>query len=150
MSEKPTTTVMGPVDYIIVRFPGNRFNGKIVPELMDLEKKGIIRVLDLVLVVRDVTGRVFITEAKDLKGEVAEAFSELAKNTHEWFFEGDIEEISKALPLDSSAALLLWENTWARNFKENLIESDAELIDMGRISPERIAQVEKLMAKGGT
>jgi hypothetical protein len=141
---------MGPVDYLIVRFPGNKFNGKIIPELMDLEKKGIVRVLDLVLVVRDANGKVFVTEAKDLKGEVGEAFSELANNTHQWFFEGDIEELSRALPPESSAALLLWENTWARNFKENLIESEAEIIDMGRIPPERVAQVQKIMTQGGT
>jgi hypothetical protein len=141
---------MGPVDYLIVRFPGNKFNGKMVPELIDLEKKGIVRILDLVLVTRDANGKIFVTEAKDLKGDIGEAFSELVENTHEWFFEGDIDELSKALPPESSAALLLWENTWARRFKEDLIESDAELIDMGRIPPERIEQVKRLMAEGGT
>ncbi len=49
--------VMGPVDYLIVQFPGNKFSGKIVPELADLEKKGIIRVIDLVLVLKDAKGQ---------------------------------------------------------------------------------------------
>ena len=50
--------VLGPVDYLMVRFPGNKFSGKIVPELESLEKKGIIRVIDAVLVLKDAKGKV--------------------------------------------------------------------------------------------
>jgi len=98
---------MGPVDYLLVRFPGNKFNGKIIPELMRLEKQGIVRVIDLVLVVKDTNGKIFITEANDLKGEAATAYAELAKNTREWFYEGDINAISNNLPNDTSAVVLL-------------------------------------------
>jgi predicted RND superfamily exporter protein len=140
---------MGPVDYILVRFPGNKFNGKIIPELMRLEKNGFVRVIDLVLVVKDSNGKVFITEAEDLKGDIATAYAEIAKNTKEWFYEGDINAISDNLPNDSSAALLLFENVWAIKFKEALIDSEAELIDMGRISPEVIEKVQNLMEQGG-
>ncbi len=140
---------MGPVDYILVRFPGNKFNGKIIPELMRLEKNGIVRVIDLVLVVKDSNGKVFITEAKDLKGEAATAYSEIAQNTREWFYEGDINALADNLPNDSSAALLLFENIWAIKFKEALINSEAELIDMGRIPPNVIEKVQDLM-EGGT
>ena len=140
---------MGPVDYLLVRFPGNKFNGKIIPELMKLEKQGIVRVIDLVLVVKDSNGKIFITEANNLKGEAATAYAEIARNTREWFSEGDINVISNNLPNDSSAALLLFENVWAIKFKQALIDSDAELIDMGRIPPEAIEKVQEVMAKGG-
>lgn len=144
------TKVMGPVDYLMVRFPGNKFSGKIAPELERLEKKGIIRVIDLVLIVKDENGKLDIFEAAKLGGEVGSAFNELSKHTDEWFSEGDIEVIAESLPKNSAAGLLLFENVWAIKFKEALLEADAELIDMGRIPPETIEQVEKgLIAKGG-
>lgn len=143
--------VMGPVDYLMVRFPGNKFSGKIAPELTRLEKKGIIRVIDLVFIVRDEHGKLVIAETESLGGEVGAAFNELSKNTREWFSEGDIEVIAATLPNSSSAALLLFENVWAIQFKEALLDADAELIDMGRIPPETIEKVEEaIMAQGGT
>jgi len=142
--------VMGPVDYLIVQFPGNKFSGKIVPELADLEKKGIIRVIDLVLVLKDAKGQLAIIEAKNLEGEAGAAYRELAKHTKEWFSEADIEAFSMALPRNSSAGLLLFENIWAIKFKQTLMDADAQLVDMGRIPPELIAKAEKeLIAKGG-
>lgn len=142
--------VMGPVDYLMIRFPGNKFTGKIAPELNRLEKQGIIRVIDLVFVLKDAKGKLMNIEAMNLEGEAAAAYRELAKHTNEWFSEGDIEAIAASLPNNSSAGLLLFENVWAIKFKEALMEADAELIDMGRIPPESIAKAEKhLMAKGG-
>ena len=142
--------VMGPVDYLMVRFPGNKFSGKIAPELTRLEKKGIIRVIDLVFIMRDENGKLVIAETENLGGEVGAAFNELSKNTREWFSEGDIEVIAATLPNNSSAALLLFENVWAIQFKEALLDANAELIDMGRIPPETIQNVEKaITAQGG-
>lgn len=140
---------MGPVDYLMVKFIGNRFNGEIVPELAELEKRGIIRIIDIVLIVKDGNGKLFVTEAKDLQGDAGRAFYQIAKNTQEWFYEGDIETIASTLPNNSSAGLLLYENVWAIKFKEALLDSGAELIAMGRIQPEIIAEAEKMMNKGG-
>jgi len=143
--------VMGPVDYLMVRFPGNKFSGKIAPELTRLEKKGIIRVIDLVFIMKEENGKLIIAETEHLEGEAGAAFNELSKNTREWFSEGDIEVIAATLPNNSSAALLLFENVWAIQFKEALLDADAELIDMGRIPPETIEKVEEtIMAQGGT
>jgi hypothetical protein len=142
--------VMGPVDYLMVRFPGNKFSGKIAPELATLEKKGIIRVIDLVFMLRDENGKLVIFESHNLGGDAGAAFNELSKNTREWFSEGDIEVIAATLPKNSAAALLLFENVWAIHFKEALLDANAELIDMGRIPPETIVKVEKhITAKGG-
>lgn len=142
--------IMGPVDYLVVGFPGNKFNGKIAPEIADLQKKGIIRVIDLVLVTKDASGNLTINEVKDSEDEASKAFAEILENTAEWFSEGDIKVIMESLPNNSSVGLLLFENTWAIRFKEALIESDAELIDMGRIPTENIMKVEKkLMVEGG-
>jgi hypothetical protein len=144
-----TGKTMGPVDYLVVGFPGNKFSGKMVPELADLEKRNIIRIIDLVFVTKDNNGKLFVTEAKDLQGDAARAFSQMADNIQEWFYEGDIDSIASDLPNNSSAALLLYENVWAIKFKEELMEADAQLMAMGRISPDVIAEAEKMMASRG-
>ena len=90
-----------------------------------------------------------VTEAEDLKEESG-ALAELVKDTGEWFYEGDINALAASLKNNSSAGILLVENVWAIRFKEALLDANAELVDMGRIPPETIAQVEELMAQGGT
>jgi hypothetical protein len=149
MMKEKRGSIMGPVDYLMLKFVGNKFNGEIVPELADLEKRGIIRVIDMVLITKDSNGKLFVTEAKDLQGDAGRAFQQIAKNTQEWFYEGDIETIASTLPNNSSAGLLLYENVWAIKFKQALLDSGAELITMGRIAPEIIAEAEKMMNKGG-
>ena len=140
---------MGPVDYLVVGFPGNKFSGKIAPELAALEKSGIIRIIDFVFVLKDANGKLDIKELKDLKDETGNAFSQFAKSTNKWFSEGDIEVIVESLPNNNSVGLLLFENIWAIRFKEALLDADAELIDTGRIPSETIAMVEKtLLAEG--
>jgi hypothetical protein len=141
--------VMGPVDYLIVQFPGNRFSGKIAPELARLERNGIIRVLDLVFLMKDETGKLVNVEAKDLEGEVGTAFREVARRTAEWFSEADIEFFAQDLPANSSAGLLLVEHLWAVRFKEALLDAGAELIDMGRVPPESIAKAGETMSGEG-
>ncbi len=147
--EQKKGEVMGPVDYLVVRFPGNKFSGRIAPELADLERQSIIRVIDLVFVLKDANGKVLITEAKDLAGETAKAYTALTAGTQQWFYEGDINEIAEGLPNNTSAALLLYENVWAKKFKQALLEADAELIEMVRIPPQIIAEAQKMIGKGG-
>jgi Family of unknown function (DUF6325) len=147
--EKPGM-IMGPVDYIALMFPGNQFRGEIIPELNRLEKAGIIRVIDLALVLKDSKGKILITEAKNVGGKAGDAFSSFASKTKEWLSQGDIEAIAASLPNNCAAGILLFENTWAIPFKEAIIRAGAELIDMGRIPPEAIRKVEmELIAKGG-
>jgi len=142
--------IMGPVDYIALMFPGNQFRGEIIPELARLEKNGTIRVIDLVLVTKDTKGKVVIIDAKNAGGKAGDAFSSFAQKTREWLSQGDIEAIAGSLPNNCSAAILLFENTWAIPFKQALLNAGAELIDQGRIPSEAIRKVEKdLLAKGG-
>jgi hypothetical protein len=117
---------LGPVDYLVVLFPGNKFSGKIAPELNRLQNEGIIHVVDLVFI------------HKDAHGKVASI---------EWLSQGDIEALGEVLPNNSSAAALLFENTWAVKFKHALMEADAQLVTQGRIPGELIAQV--IAEKGG-
>jgi hypothetical protein len=147
--QKPSR-IMGPVDYLVVRFPGNKFSGEIAPELDRLVKNKIIRVIDLAFVLKDQKGNVLITETKNVGGVVGDAFSEFAKVTSEWLSIDDIEAIAAVIPNNSAAAILLFENTWAIHFKEALLNSGAELVDQGRIPSELVRSVEqKLITQGG-
>ena len=144
--------IRGPVDYLVVKFPGNKFNGEIAPELANLERNKIIRIIDLAFVLKDTKGNVLITEAKDMGKHTGDAFSAFAQaiSDAEWFSIDDLETIAADLPLNSSAAILLFENTWAIHFKEALLHSGAELVGQGRIPSEIIRTVEqKLVTKGG-
>ena len=98
---------------------------------------------------KDERGKLVTAEAVDLTEEARAAFKELSKNTREWFSQGDIEAIAASLPNNSTAGLLLFENVWATQFKEDLLEMNAEVIDMGRIPPENIEKVEKDLARRG-
>jgi hypothetical protein len=142
------SAILGPVDYLIIRFPGNKFSGKIAPELVDLEKKGIIRIIDLVMILKDEQGKVLTIEAKNLEGEAGAAYRELVKDAKEWFTAADIEAFAESLPNNCSAGLLLFENIWAIRLKQAMLNAEAELVDMGRIPPETIIRAEQLMAKG--
>jgi hypothetical protein len=149
---KKAGKIMGPVDYLVVKFPGNKFKGEIAPELAKLERNGIIRVIDLAFVLKDTKGNVLITEAKDMGEKTGDAFSAFAKavSDAEWFSIDDIEAMAAGLPMNSSAAILLFENTWAIQFKEALLNSGAELVDQGRIPSEVIRSVEQnVISKGG-
>jgi hypothetical protein len=142
MSErKAPSKIMGPVDYVVVMFPGNKFSGKIAPELERLQKNGIIRIIDLVFILKDAKGRTVITEAKNLTGEAGDAFRVFSAHLGEWLSEGDIDIVAKSLPLNSSAAALLFENTWALKFKEACMDADAQLISQGRIPGDLVMKV---------
>jgi hypothetical protein len=141
--------IMGPVDFLIVRFPGNKFSGLIAPELKTLEKNGLIRVIDLVFVLKDKGGKIRITEAKNLGGVEGDAFSEFAQSVNEWLSDVDIEVFAESLPNNCSGAILLYENTWAIPFKNALMKTGAELVDQGRIPPELIQKVEQDLITAG-
>jgi hypothetical protein len=129
---------MGPVDYVVVLFPGNKFSGKIAPELERLQKEGIIKIIDLVFIMKDHHGNTLFTEAKNMSGEAGEVFRDLTNHLGDWLSEGDLEIIAKTLPLNSSAAALLFENTWVLKFKEACLDADAQLISQGRIPGDLI------------
>jgi hypothetical protein len=133
---------MGPVDYIVILFPGNKFSGKIAPELEKLQLNGIIRIIDLVFILKDKNGRAIFTEARNLGGKDGEAFKSFTSHLGDWLSEDDIEDIGALIPKNSAAAALLFENTWAVNFKKSLLDADAQLITQARIPHE---QVEKVM-----
>jgi Family of unknown function (DUF6325) len=124
---------VGPVDVVIIGFPGNKFTGRIAPALMELVDSGTIRVIDLLFVTKDANGLVTTIEAKDLDPDTGPSF--LAVNVVQpgALDATDAEEVGDDLPNNSSALLVAFENAWASKFVEACREADAILIDQIRI-----------------
>jgi hypothetical protein len=126
----------GPVEYIIVGFPGNKFNGEIAPELIALVQSGTVRILDLIFVGKDAEGNVVSFEIEDLDG--LEAFADLDADVGGLISPEDIEYAAAQLEPNSSAALLLWEDLWAAPFAKAVRDSGGVLLDGARIPNELI------------
>jgi len=130
---------IGPVEYIVVAFPGNRFTGKIAPALADLVKNGTIRILDLAFVAKDADGDVVALELSDLPGEDAAEFDALGAAPAGLFNDEDLAAAGEELEPNTSAALLVWENVWAKGLADAIAGSGGELLDYDRI-PRDIVQ----------
>jgi hypothetical protein len=124
---------LGPVDWIVVEFPGSRFNGQIAPALRDLVERDLIRVLDLVVLKKDSDGSLEAFELSDLdEGEIGELRSYEAQLAM-LLSEDDVTAVAAAIEPGSSAAVLVWENTWAAPFASAVRHSGGQLVASGRI-----------------
>jgi hypothetical protein len=130
---------LGPVDYMIVAFPGNQFRGEIVPALADLVENGTIRIIDLAFVGKSATGDVVAFELLDLDPEVKKAFEDMGVEVNGLLNEDDLMSTGEKLDPDTSAALLVWENLWARNVADGLRNAGGILVDFQRI-PHEVVQ----------
>ena len=129
--------VVGPIEYIIVGFPGNKFNGEIAPELAKLIESGLVRILDLVVVTKDSAGEVGWFEFDQLD-ELA-PFADLDGEVGGILAQEDIDYVAASLEPGSSVGLLLWEDLWAAPFAAAVRGSGGVLLEGGRI-PHEIAQ----------
>jgi hypothetical protein len=130
---------MGPVDYIVVEFPGNRMTGEAFPILLDLVDRGLIRILDLVFVRKDADGTVSAVELSDLDrdGEMNLAMFDGASS--DLLDTDDLSEAGNVIEPGSSAGILVYENRWAAPFASALRRGGAQLVARGHIPLEAIA-----------
>ncbi|BBL68783.1 DUF6325 family protein [Methanoculleus chikugoensis] len=129
---------LGPVEYMVIEFPGNQFKGEIIPALREVVDKGVIRIIDLVFVRKDEQGNVSVMELADLQKDAADAFAPLARETSTLFAEEDVKKVSEIMEKDSSVALLLFEHVWATRFRDAVLAADGRLIAGERIPKERV------------
>ena len=127
---------IGPVEYLIVSFPGNRFQGKIAPALADLVAAGTIRLIDVAFVGKDESGEIAAFELTDLDPEIREGLEELGAQPGGLLNEDDLMAAGEELDPNSSAALLVWENVWARPVAKAIEDAGGELFDYGRLPHE--------------
>lgn len=124
---------MGPIDYVVVEFPGSRMTGEGFPLLVDLVDRGLIRILDLMFVRKEDDGSVTGLEIADLTGDGALDLAVFEGVSSGLLDEGDIEEAGHALEPGSSAGILVYENLWAAPFATALRRGGAQMVASGRI-----------------
>ena len=135
------TTDLGPVEILVVSFPGNQFTGEIAPALAELVESGMIRVIDLVFVAKDAAGDVVGIELSDLDEAVGGAFAPHVGVPNGMLAEEDIEDLGADLAPGSSAAILLFEHVWATKFRDAVLGSGGELVAAIRIPKEVVDEV---------
>jgi len=128
---------MGPIDYILVEWPGRQPNGEVAPHLIDLVDRGLIRILDLAFVTKDDDGTVAGLELADL-GDGAAELEVFAGASSGLLSDDDLTEAAAALEPGTSAALLIFENTWAGPFAAAVRRSGGQLVASGRIPVEDV------------
>jgi hypothetical protein len=141
-------TETGPVDYLIVAFPGNEFRGEIAPALAQLVDAGTIRIIDLAFVGKNAEGEVVAFELTDLAPEIREGFEKAGAEVNGLFNEDDLMAAGEELEPNSSAALLVWENVWARDVAQKIRDAGGEVLDFERL-PHEVVQAarEAVLAK---
>ena len=150
MDESNEVDELGPVDWIVVEFPGSKFNGEIAPALTDLVKRDLIRILDLLVLKKDSDGALEAFELSDLDeselGELRSDELELAM----LLSEEDVIAIAAAIEPGSSAGVLVWENKWAAPFGAAVRHAGGQLVASGRIPIQAmLAAVEADAESGG-
>jgi YD repeat-containing protein len=128
---------LGPVEYLMLTFPGNKFNGQISKALGDLVESGTIRILDLTFIIKDPDGTTAAFEYDELEEVVG--FDDIDGHADGLLRAEDLEMAAEALTPDSSALLMVWEDLWASDFQAAVIACGGEVITGERV-PREIVQ----------
>jgi uncharacterized membrane protein len=126
---------MGPIDYIVLEWPGRQPSGEVAPLIVDLHDRGIIRILDFAFIAKDQDGSVIAIDPDALDGA---GFSALEGASSGLLGTDDLEEAAAALEPGTSAAVLMWENRWAAPVAVALRRSGGQLVASGRLEIQAI------------
>ena len=124
---------LGPVELLVIKFPGNEFRGEIAPALRELVENGTIRIIDLLFIKKDADGKVTANELMDLAPDVYAIFDPLVSDIEGLLADDDVQALSGALENNSSAGVLLFENVWATRFRDAVVNANGQLILSERI-----------------
>jgi hypothetical protein len=131
----------GPLEFVEIVFPGNRFRGEIVPALKELIDTNTIRILDLAVVSKTADGEVLALEISDLDPGASEPLLDLVDDGEGWFSDEDFAVFGDNLEPNSTAALLIFENTWAARFVEAVRRAHGEVVLNERIPRAVVAEL---------
>ncbi|HWO80828.1 DUF6325 family protein [Gaiella sp.] len=127
------------MDYAVIAFPGNKFRGEIAPAIADLVDAGTIRVIDVAFVGKNADGDAVAMELMELDPDVQEGLDKAGVVVGGLFNEDDLMDIAADLPPETSAAVLVWENVWARKVTQTMRDAGGQLVTFERI-PHDIVQ----------
>jgi len=128
----------GPIDYVVIEFPGNRMTGEGFPLLIDLVDRGIIRILDLKFVMRELDGSVVAIEIADFDGDGQLDLAVFEGASSGLIGPDDVDEAISIIEPGNSAGIIVYENVWAAPFAVALRRGGAQLVASGRIPVQAI------------
>ena len=125
---------LGPVEVLVIAFPGNDFNGQILPELQKLVEADQITIIDGLLIIKDADGNTAALEFTEdgVNADLAAIDNVLGRHD-DLLSDEDVEALTADLAPDSSGAILVFEHTWAKGFRDAVVASGGELIDSVRL-----------------
>ena len=138
---------LGPIGYLVVEFPGSGMTGEGLPILIDLVDRGIIRILDLVFISKDLDGTVAVLELQDFDGQIDTDLSVFYGASSGLLDETDIGEGANAVEPGSSAGILIYENRWAAPFAAALRRGGAQLVASGQVPLEAFLETAAALAE---
>ncbi|RPJ44854.1 MAG: DUF1269 domain-containing protein [Chloroflexi bacterium] len=137
----------GPIDFLALEFQTEKLKGEILPALLELVEKQIVRVIDLVIIQKYEDGHHEAVEMNQLSPDVLAIFDPLHAEVNELIQVEDIDGVAAKMENGTTAAALLFENLWAVKFKESLLRADARLIEQLRVPHEVVVEAMETLAK---
>jgi hypothetical protein len=137
----------GPIDFLALEFKGTEFKGEILPELLDLVQKKIVRVVDLIIVQKDEDGKHRAFELQQLDAEVVRIFDPLEFEVSGIIQVEDIEMIAGEMENNTTAALILFENLWPIKFGEAVQRANGRMVMFDRIPMEVVNETLETFAR---
>ncbi len=136
---------LGPVELLVVQLPGNEVKGDIVPAIKDLVEKGTIRIIDILFIKKDQDGNVTMREINDLDDASFAAFNPIVSEIDGLVSREDVERLAATLTNNSSAGVMLFEDTWATRLRDAIIDAQGKVVLIDRI-PQGV--IEQALAAG--
>jgi len=137
---------IGSLEYVVISFEDDQFTHEILPELNAIQEKGLIRVVDLLFVIKDTDNTVTISEVSELSDEELLAYEGIAGDLMGLFTAEDIERLAEEIPPGTSAVIILLEHTWATGLAEAVRRAGGALLTGGLVTPEALTQVRAELA----
>jgi len=129
---------IGPIDYLVMEWSGDQpVTGEVMPLIVDLADRGVIRVLDIAFVSKERDGSVIAIDIGDL-AHASQGLAEFEGASSGLLGQDDLEEAAGALEPGTVAAVLVWENRWAAPVAAALRRSGGQLVASGRIPVQAI------------
>jgi uncharacterized membrane protein len=136
---------LGPVELLIVQFPGNEVKGDIAPAIKELVENGTIRVIDILFIKKDQDGNVTMREIDDLDDASFTAFNPIVAEIDGLLSRDDVQQMAATLNNNSSAGVMLFENTWATRLRDAIAGAQGKVVLIDRI-PQGV--IEQALAAG--
>lgn len=136
----------GPIDFIALEFKSSNLSEELAANLLELVEQGVVRIIDLLVVVKDADGKVDALEVEQIDASTLALFEPLQDEFTGMATTHDVELVGQMLENDSRAAILMFENLWAVKLKEAILSEGGQLLMQERIPHEVVLEAVEEMA----